>query len=61
MLLGLLFSCSQNEDPEMMAQNETEIQSRSLINKNVVVHWDEEGQELDGFGIAEADCAADIF
>ena len=60
-LLGLLFSCSQTDEPEVMTQDEPTAETRGLFTKNVVIEWNEEGQELDGFGIAEADCAADIF
>lgn len=53
-LLGLLFSCSQTDEPEVMTQDEPTAETRGLFTKNVVIEWNEEGQELDGFGIAEA-------
>ena len=61
MLFCLFFSCSQTEESEIMAQHEMKAETRGMLTQNVVIQWDEEGQELDGFGIAEADCAADIF
>ena len=52
MLFCLFFSCSQTEESEIMAQHEMKAETRGMLTQNVVIQWDEEGQELDGFGIA---------
>lgn len=38
MLLSLFFSCSQNDELEMMAQDETATETRGLFTQNVVIH-----------------------
>lgn len=36
-LLGLLFSCSQTDEPEVMTQDEPTAETRGLFTKNVVI------------------------
>lgn len=38
-LLGLLFSCSQTDEPEVMTQDEPTAETRGLFTKNVVIEW----------------------
>lgn len=60
-LLGMLFSCSQSDKLEFVEDSNSRVQSRGLFSNEVTIKWNEEGQTIDGFGVAQADCASDLF
>ena len=57
-LLGLV-SCSESvlETP----QEKPEVTARGLFPNKVEICWNEEGQTIDGFGVAQADWATSLF
>ena len=59
-LMGLMASCSQSEELDEVV-NEDLQQSRGWFSNEFIVNWNQTGQTLDGFGVAEADCASDVF
>ena len=59
-LSGVLFSCTDsNELDEMVVESNP--QSRAWYSNEFIVNWNDTQQTLDGFGVAEADVANQIF
>ena len=50
--LFLLGSCTDNEFADQKAGSS--IATKAVANTDVVLHWDKEEQNIDGFGVAQA-------
>ena len=59
-LMGVMASCSQSEELNEMA-SENPQQSRGIFSNEIIVNWNETGQTFEGFGVAEADAAGEVF
>ncbi len=61
-LSGMFFSCSQSEQlDEMVVDDPQEPASRAWYSNEFFVNWNDTQQTLDGFGVAEADVASELF
>lgn len=58
--LGLT-ACTDTEILDQESRDGAEVQSRALFSNEVNINWNEEHQVIDGFGVAQAGWAADLF
>ena len=59
-LSGLMFSCADSNELDEMVE-ESAPQSRAWYSNEFIVNWNDTGQTMDGFGVAEADVAGQVF
>ena len=61
-LLGLMASCSQSDElDEMAVESSQESRAWGWFSNEFTVNFNQVGQTLDGFGVAEADVAGQLF